>query len=64
MLAGAHLSGVGNLKRFLLDGHDPDDGFTSLSDYAAYFSSKLSDNGFFFTIALALIPAIALYYYK
>ena len=64
MLAAAHLSGVGNLKRFLLEGHNPDDGKTSLSDYASYFSSKLTDNEFFFNIALALIPAIALYYYK
>jgi hypothetical protein len=64
MLAAAHLSGVGNLKRFLLDGYNPDDGNTSLSDYAVYFSSKIQDNDFFFSIALAFIPAIALYYYK
>lgn len=64
MLAAAHLSSLGNLKRFLLDGHNPDDGHTSLSDYAAYFSSKIQDNDIFFLTALALIPALVLYYYK
>lgn len=39
-LAGAHLSGVGNVKKFFLSGHNPDDGHTSLSDYVAYFSEK------------------------
>ena len=56
MLAVAHLGGVGNLKRFLLDGYDPDDKSTSLCDYAALFSSKLQDNDFFFSLATCFNP--------
>lgn len=39
-LAGAHLSGVGNVKRFFVDGTNKDDGHTSVSDYIAFFSDK------------------------
>lgn len=62
MLAAAHLAGVGNLKRYLLEGHDPNDGKTSLTDYAAYFSYHLNDlfNPAF--LILAFIPALVLYY--
>ena len=62
MLAAIHLSGTGNLKRFFLDGHDPDDGLTSLSDYLVYFSSKLSSLTNPAMILLAFIPALVLYY--
>lgn len=62
MLAAIHLSGFGNLKRFFTNGHDPDDGLTSLSDYLVYFSSKLSSIANPAIILLAFIPAIVLYY--
>ncbi len=39
-LGGSHISGAGNVKKFFLFGHNPDDGYTSLSDYVAYFSYK------------------------
>jgi hypothetical protein len=62
MLAGAHLAGTNNLKRFLLDGYNPNDGFTSLADYAALFSSKITGLDNILPILLAFIPAIVLYY--
>ena len=62
MLAGAHLAGAPNLKRFLLEGYNPDDGQTSLSDYAALFSSKLTGLNDYLPLLLAFIPAIVLYY--
>jgi len=64
MLAAAHLSGVNNLKSFLIFGANPDDGFTSLSDYAALFSSKLSGLSNNVPLLLAFIPALVLYYVK
>jgi len=62
MLAGAHLSGVGNLKRFLESGYNPNDGNTSLSDYAALFSSKITGLSNTLPLILAFVPAIVLYY--
>lgn len=64
MLAAIHLSGATALKNFLLYGSNPDDGLTSLSDYAAYFSNKLSTFGNATPIIFALLPAIVLYYVK
>jgi hypothetical protein len=64
MLAAIHLSGVNNLKQFLLIGVNPDDGFTSLSDYAALFSSKLTGLSNNIPLLLAFIPAMVLYYVK
>lgn len=62
MLAAAHLAGSAALKKFLIDGTDPNDGLTSLSDYAAYFSSVLNSTSNIFPLLLAFIPAIILYY--
>lgn len=62
MLAAIHLSGSGNLKRFFDSGYDPNDGLTSLKDYLAYFSKNLSDGLNNFSLLLAFIPAIILYY--
>lgn len=64
MLAASHLSGPTALKNFLLFGTNPDDGSTSLSDYAAYFSNKLNASLNYLPLLLAFIPAIILYYYK
>ena len=38
LLGGAHLAGTFNLKQYFETGYDPNDGFTSLTDYIAYFS--------------------------
>ena len=62
MLAAIHLSGGGNLKRFFQDGHDPNDGLTSLTDYLVYFSKNLSGSLNNIVLLLAFIPAIVLYY--
>lgn len=62
MLAASHLAGTTALKEFLQNGTNPNDGNTSLSDYAAYFSSKLQDSLNLFPFVLAFIPAIVLYY--
>lgn len=62
MLAAIHLSGGGNLIKYFKTGADPDDGFTSLSDYLVYFSYKLANLINPALILLALIPAIVLYY--
>lgn len=40
LIAGAHLGGKFGLKNFLLNGINPDDGRTSISDYVAYFSKN------------------------
>lgn len=64
MLAASHLSGPTALKNFLLFGTNPNDGYTSLSDYAAYFSNKLNTSLNYLPLLLAFIPAIVLYYYK
>lgn len=63
MLAIAHLGGVNNLKQFLQSGgvYNPNDGATSLSDYGALYSSKLSGSSTL-SLILAFIPGIALYY--
>ena len=45
VLAGVHIGGAGNLKRFLLQGINADDGYTSISDYIYYFSEN-SSGGF------------------
>jgi hypothetical protein len=44
VLAAMHLGGPGNVKKYLENGIDRNDGATWLSDYAAYFS-KLFDGG-------------------
>lgn len=62
MLAAAHLAGAPALKKFLIDGTNPNDGFTSLSDYAALFSSKLTGLSNLAPLIFAFIPAIVLYY--
>lgn len=62
MLAAAHLAGAPALKKFLINGTNPNDGLTSLSDYAAYFSSVLNSTSNIFPLLLAFIPAIILYY--
>jgi len=63
LLGAAHLSGVGNLRRYFNSGYDPDDGLTSLTDYLAYFSSSSGDTGFIFPlVALAFMFGIVLYY--
>jgi len=64
MLAAVHLAGAPALKNFLLNNVNPDDGFTSLSDYAALFSSKISGFTNYIPLVLAFIPAIVLYYVK
>jgi hypothetical protein len=61
MIAAAHLAGANNLKKFLTDGTNPNDGFTSLSDYAAFFSQNLRNSSNFIFL-LAIIPAIVLYF--
>lgn len=63
MLAIAHLGGSANLKKFLESSgiFNPSDGATTLSDYGAYFSSKLSSSSSF-QVLLAFIPGIVLYY--
>lgn len=38
MVGAAWLAGMGNLKKFLYNGYDPNDGYTYLSDYLAKFS--------------------------
>ncbi|MCC7332642.1 MAG: hypothetical protein IT232_08550 [Flavobacteriales bacterium] len=43
LLAGSHLAGVGSVKRFFTQGINKDDGYTSVSDYIAFFSNKLSE---------------------
>lgn len=63
LLAGIHLAGGGNLKKFLEQGKDYDDGKTAISDYIAYFSKNIIDfNLDPKSLALAFIPAIVLYY--
>lgn len=62
MLAAMHLAGGKNLVKFLTTGYNPDDGETSLSDYAALFSSKLSNLETIAPVILAFIPALLLYY--
>lgn len=64
MLAAAHLSGSNALKNFLESGINPNDGFTSLSDYAALFSSSISGFSNSLVYLLAFMPAIVLYYIK
>lgn len=43
LLAGSHLAGVGNVKKFFLQGVNKDDGRTSVSDYMAFFSDINSE---------------------
>jgi hypothetical protein len=64
MLAGAHLAGTNNLKDYLESGHDPNDGFTSLSDYIAYFSLNLSDLKFNNNLYVFAFLLIFLLYFK
>lgn len=62
MLAASHLAGTTALKNYLEKNINPNDGNTSLSDYAAYFSSKLQNSLNLFPFMLAFIPAVVLYY--
>lgn len=62
MLAAIHLSGANNLKKYFETGRDPNDGFTSLSDYLVYFSKYLQNATNTLPLILAFIPAILLYY--
>lgn len=62
MLAAAHLSGTGNLQNYFLLGSDPNDGQTSLTDYLAFFSSKISTLNLVDPILLAFMLGIVLYY--
>jgi len=62
LLAAIHLSGAGNVKKYFKDGYDPDDGFTSLSDYLTYFSSKIGSSFINSVLPLAIISFIVLYY--
>lgn len=43
-LAGMHLAGSGSIRRYFEEGKDPNDGLTSLTDYMAYFSNKISSS--------------------
>lgn len=61
LLASIHLSGAGNVKKYFINGHDPDDGFTSLSDYLTFFSYKLQNASNSNLLILAFISAIVLY---
>jgi hypothetical protein len=62
LLAAIHLSGGNNVKNYFVTGYDPNDGFTSLSDYLVYFSEKLQSALNPLMLLLAFIPAIVLYY--
>lgn len=62
MLAAIHLSGSSSLNLFLKTGYDDNDGKTSLSDYAAYFSSKISNNMNFAFLGIAFLGLFLLYY--
>lgn len=63
MLAVAHLGGANGLKKFVESGINPNDGETSLSDYAAYFSKNLKETpAGLKNLLFAFIPAIVLYY--
>ncbi len=42
LVAGGHLAGTGNLKKFLENGINVDDGRTSISDYIYYFSKEIN----------------------
>jgi len=64
MLAAIHLAGATALENFVENNVDPNDGQTSLSDYAALFSSRIASSSSLFPFVLAFIPAILLYYYK
>lgn len=62
LLAGAHLAGVGSLKRYFVNGVDPDDGKTSLSDYVYYFSNNLNGGSeIFYSVGLGLLVFYLLY---
>jgi hypothetical protein len=43
IIAGCHLGGVGGCRKFVKGIKDPDDGFTSISDYVAFFSDSLKN---------------------
>jgi len=62
LLAGSHLAGVGSLKRYFVNGVNPDDGQTSLSDYIYYFSDKLNGGSeILFSVGIAFIMFYLLY---
>lgn len=61
MLAAIHLSGPQSLNLFLKTGYNDDDGNTSLSDYAAYFSSKTVNNVNYAFLGLAFLGLFLLY---
>lgn len=43
LLAGIHLAGTTAVSRYFVDGYNPNDGLTSLTDYMAYFSDSLKN---------------------
>lgn len=62
LLAGAHLAGTGNLKKYLEQGINVDDGTTSISDYIYYFSDKLNGSmATLYGMALAFLLFYLLY---
>ena len=63
MLAGAHLAGPGTLRNYLNTGSNPDDGYTSLTDYMAYFSKNTADVGYLIPVlGLAFLSLVLVYY--
>lgn len=71
MLAAMHLAGTGNVKKYFQSGYNPNDGMTSLTDYAAYFSDKFKKTQAFagmipledsLLTGIAFMLAIVLYY--
>ena len=68
MLAGMHLAGQGSIQRFFSTGYNPNDGYTSLTDYMAYFSNKLPggisiDPGLLAMVAAAAVVGVFILYY-
>jgi len=62
LLAGAHLSGTDNLRGYLEQGFNVDDGATSISDYIYYFSDKISGGSLYLVgVGLAFILFYLLY---
>jgi len=63
LLAMLHLGSPQSVNNLLENGIDSNDGFTSLSDYAAFFSYNLKTTNLnYFAVLLAIIPGVILYY--
>ena len=62
LLGAIHLSGIGNVVKYFKTGYNPNDGFTSLTDYLAYFSQNVLPKTNINVISLAIISFIVLYY--